>query len=54
MNEQEERIRQLALSQAGHDLRGNGTPEQTVERAQVYYEFLTGAAKKSGASTGAG
>lgn len=43
MDEREANLRQTALAQAGHDLKGNGSPQDTVMRAQVYFDFLRGA-----------
>lgn len=36
------RLREVALSQAAHDLKGNARPEEVVKRAEVYLGFLGG------------
>lgn len=43
----EYQARYAALQQAAHDCRGEKPPEEVVQRAKVYYEFLTDTQKTS-------
>lgn len=39
-NREDRQIRQVALSQACHDLKGDGSYEDSIERARAYFVFL--------------